>query len=153
MDKELVTIYCDGACQNKYAGDGSNRGGWCAILQYGGKEKIVSGSDTNTTNNRMEIMPLCECLPNILNRGYKNIKIITDSMYVIYGIRGIKKWPKKKNLPNKDLWIPLYKIIEYHDAKIDTEWVKGHSGHTENERCNEIAEQRSTKQFDKLYGW
>ena len=142
----ICEIYIDGACQNAYVGNGSNNGGWCAIIKYGDKKRIIFGCDTNTTNNRMEIMPLCNCLPEILTRGITDIKIITDSMYVIYGLKGMKKWlRKKKEWPNQDLWRPLFKIIQQYNPTISCQWVKGHAGHPENEECNKIAEEQSKK--------
>ena len=138
---ETCYFYVDGACDNPWVGNGKNKGGWGVIVKYQGNESIVTGSEELTTNQRMEIAGITQCLPYLLSKCIKKIQIITDSMYVIYGIRGRKKWRKRKNVPNWDLWEPIFDAIEeYKDAEITAKWVKGHSGHVENERCNDLAE-------------
>jgi ribonuclease HI len=138
-DNESVILFVDGSCDNKFVGQGTNFGAWCVIIRYGDKERIIEGREENTTNMRMELAGLTRCIPNILEKGIKNIRIITDSMYVVYGINGKNKWQKRKSLPNDDLWNPIYDAIDKHNAFVKAKWVKGHNGHLENERCDKIA--------------
>jgi ribonuclease HI len=142
MNPEVI-IYVDGACDNKYVGSGSNQGAWCCIIVFNGKEKIVTGTESDTTNQRMEIAGLVTCLPHILRNGLKNITVVTDSMYVVYGINNRKSWARKrmrgKKIPNDDLWEPIHKLLLDNNPHIKIEWVRGHNGHPFNERCDKIA--------------
>lgn len=147
IDQDTVYIYSDGACANK----STNLGAWCCIVKYKNKEYIVEGKEENSTNQRMEVAGITTCLPYIL-KHHKNIKIITDSMYVVWGINEREKWKrKKKGYSNTDLWNPIYNMIDTYKPQIKAEWVKGHNGHTENERCDEIAKKLS-KGFPE-FGW
>ena len=136
---KLVEIYCDGSVLNNgqlY----NNVGGWSAIIKWSEIKKVVSGAERNTTNNRMEMMPLVIWLPKLMKAGFTDFKITTDSMYVIYGIRGRKRWLRKtKNWPNQDLCRPLFAEIENYKPQIKLKWVKGHKGHPENEEVNALA--------------
>jgi ribonuclease HI len=112
-------------------------GKWAAIIKHNDKEMIFSGEEKNSTNNRMESMGLIFTLPPILVRGYKNIVITTDSMYVVYCLRGWEKRIKKMiKYPNVDIWLPVYSMISVYKPIITCNWVKGHSGHVDNERVD-----------------
>ena len=136
MDK--VEIFTDGACKGN-----PGPGGWGAILRYGTTEKEIYGASRNTTNNIMELTAVIESLKN-LNKPCELI-ITTDSKYVKNGItEWIHNWKKngwrtaaKKEVKNKELWIELDSLIQIHSITWD--WVKGHSGHPENERADLLA--------------
>lgn len=143
-----VTIYTDGACSGN-----PGPGGWGAILDYKGKRKELSGGEAQTTNNRMELTAVIEAL-NALKEPC-NVTVITDSKYVSDGITlgwaaGWKKnnWRKKDKKPalNPDLWDTLLSLCEEHTVTFN--WIKGHAGHPENERCDEMAVAQSTKFHD-----
>ncbi|WP_286792881.1 ribonuclease HI, partial [Thalassospira sp. UBA4513] len=120
-------------------------GGWGAILRFKGVEKEMSGGDPETTNNRMEMMAAISAL-EALKRPCV-IDIYTDSSYVRDGItKWIFGWQKrgwktadKKPVKNVELWQRLLQALEPH--KVEWHWVKGHAGHPENERCDELARQ------------
>ena len=136
MDK--VEIFTDGACKGN-----PGPGGWGAILRYGTTEKEIYGASRNTTNNIMELTAVIESLKN-LNKPCELI-VTTDSKYVKNGItEWIHNWKKngwrtatKKEVKNKELWIELDSLIQIHSISWD--WVKGHSGHPENERADLLA--------------
>ena len=133
-----VEIFTDGACKGN-----PGPGGWGAILRYGTTEKEIYGASKNTTNNIMELTAVIESLKN-LNKPCELI-ITTDSKYVKNGItEWIHNWKKngwrtaaKKEVKNKELWIELDSLIQIHSITWD--WVKGHSGHPENERADLLA--------------
>ena len=133
-----VEIFTDGACKGN-----PGPGGWGAILRYGTKEKEIYGSSKNTTNNIMELTAVIESLKNL--KKPCELIITTDSKYVKNGItEWIHKWKKnewrtaaKKEVKNKELWIELDSLIQIHS--ISWNWVKGHSGHPENERADLLA--------------
>ncbi len=133
-----VEIFTDGACKGN-----PGPGGWGAILRYGTTEKEIYGASKNTTNNIMELTAVIESLKN-LNKPCELI-ITTDSKYVKNGItEWIHNWKKngwrtaaKKEVKNKELWIELDSLIKIHSITWD--WVKGHSGHPENERADLLA--------------
>ena len=133
-----VEIFTDGACKGN-----PGPGGWGAILRYGATEKEIYGASKNTTNNIMELTAVIESLKN-LNKPCELI-ITTDSKYVKNGItEWIHNWKKngwrtaaKKEVKNKELWIELDSLIQIHS--ITWNWVKGHSGHPENERADLLA--------------
>jgi len=133
-----VEIFTDGACKGN-----PGPGGWGAILRYGTTEKEIYGASKNTTNNIMELTAVIESLKN-LNKPCELI-ITTDSKYVKNGItEWIHNWKKngwrtaaKKEVKNKELWIELNSLIQIHSITWD--WVKGHSGHPENERADLLA--------------
>jgi ribonuclease HI len=133
-----VTIYTDGACSGN-----PGPGGWGAILVHGGTRKELSGGETETTNNRMELQAAIEAL-NALKRPCK-VAVYTDSVYVRDGItKWIKGWERngwrtaaKKPVKNAELWQALQAALQPHD--VDWHWVKGHAGHPENERADELA--------------
>ncbi len=138
-------MFTDGACSGN-----PGPGGYGTILRYNGFEKEISGGEANTTNNRMELMAVIAGLQAL--KEPCSITLYTDSKYVADGIakgwaaswraRGWKKGDKSPAL-NPDLWGQLLDLLEEHDVKII--WVKGHAGHKENERCDEMAVAQSKK--------
>jgi len=137
-DGNRVTIYTDGACSGN-----PGPGGWGAILRFGEHERELQGGETDTTNNRMELTAAIEAL-NALKRSCA-IDLYTDSTYVRSGIREWldgwkrKNWRTSQNKPvkNADLWQALDAARERHD--VTWHWVKGHAGHPDNERADELA--------------
>ncbi len=134
----IVKIYTDGACSGN-----PGPGGWGAILRYGENEKELSGGAAETTNNRMELSAAIEAL-RALKRPSR-VRIHTDSTYVKDGItKWIVNWKRngwrtaaKKPVKNVDLWQDLYDALKDHD--VEWHWVKGHAGHSENERADALA--------------
>ena len=134
----MIKIYTDGACSGN-----PGPGGWGAVIVDGENKNEISGGEANTTNNRMEMKAVIEALKTMENE--KEIVVTTDSNYVKNGItQWIHSWLKnnwqtaaKKPVKNQDLWKELWNLSNSH--KIKWEWVKGHSGHPENERCDKLA--------------
>jgi ribonuclease HI len=136
-DRRQVTIYTDGACTGN-----PGPGGWGAILRYGDHEKEISGGTGDTTNNRMELQAALEALRALTEPC--QVTLFTDSEYLRKGITewlpGWKRrnWRRKGGkLANVDLWQKLDEEITRHE--IDWRWVKGHAGHTLNERVDKLA--------------
>jgi ribonuclease HI len=135
---DKVEIYTDGACKGN-----PGKGGWGALLRYNGTEKELFGGEQDTTNNRMELTAAIEAL-KVLKRECL-VDLTTDSQYVRKGItEWISNWKLKgwknsqrKAVKNADLWKQLDALSQQH--KIKWHWVKGHSGHPENERADELA--------------
>jgi len=140
MNKPFIAIYTDGACSGN-----PGPGGWGAILRYDSKEKELLGGEAETTNNRMELMAAIEAL-NALKKPCR-VHLVTDSSYVKDGITTwIHKWKQngwrtagKKPVKNADLWQALETALETHE--VTWEWVRGHTGHPENERADALARQ------------
>ena len=138
--KKIVEIFTDGACRGN-----PGPGGWGVLLRYGSHEKMLSGAEPHTTNNRMEIIAAIKALAD-LKYGCE-VNLYTDSKYVKDGItlwiHGWKKknWFKTKTEPvkNADLWKELDLQTQRHT--IHWHWVKGHSGHIENDRVDALAVQ------------
>ena len=136
--EKIVHIFTDGACKGN-----PGPGGWGAVLKYGNSVKEIKGSAKNTTNNIMELIAVIEALRSL--KRSCDIIITTDSNYVKDGItKWIHKWKQKgwktagnKPVKNKDLWQALEE--ETHRHTIKWKWVRGHSGHPENERADELA--------------
>ena len=134
----LVEMFTDGACRGN-----PGPGGWAALLRMGEKEREISGGEPLTTNNRMELLAAIKGL-EALTRPCR-VQLHTDSQYVRDGItRWIHKWRQngwrtsdKKAVKNTELWQALMDAAEPH--RIEWHWVRGHSGHPENERCDELA--------------
>jgi ribonuclease HI len=134
----LVEIFTDGACRGN-----PGPGGWAALLRFGDTEKLVNGAEPDTTNNRMELLAAIEGLEQ-LERGTR-VQLTTDSEYLRRGINDwVPRWKRngwrtaaKKPVKNQDLWERLDALAAIHD--IDWRWVKGHSGHPENERADRAA--------------
>jgi len=137
MESE-VEIFTDGACSGN-----PGPGGWGALLRYQGKEKTLSGAERDTTNNRMEMMAAISALET-LKRPCR-VRLTTDSKYVKDGITSwIHGWKKRgwktagrQPVKNADLWQRLDKATQAH--QVSWHWVKGHSGHLENERADQLA--------------
>ena len=140
---KTINIYTDGACSGN-----PGPGGYCAILKYNGHEKIVKGGASDTTNNRMELSAFIYSLKAL--KEPCNVILTSDSAYVINSItKGwVYSWQKKnwkksdgKKALNIDLWQELLPLLEIHNVEYN--WVKGHSGHEENEMCDRIAVEES----------
>ena len=133
-----VTIYTDGACSGN-----PGPGGWGVLLRFGKHEKELSGGATETTNNRMEMTAAIEAL-TALTRPCQ-VEFYTDSEYLRKGItEWMRNWKRrgwktaaKKPVKNQDLWRELDAAIQKH--QINWHWVRGHAGHTENERVDQLA--------------
>jgi ribonuclease HI len=133
-----VRIYTDGACKGN-----PGPGGWGALLHFDGREKELCGGEPDTTNNRMELTAVIRAL-EALKRSCE-IDLYTDSRYVQKGIsEWIVSWKRrgwktadKKPVKNVDLWLELDRLVDAH--AIRWHWVKGHAGHAENERADQLA--------------
>ena len=136
--KHAVEIYTDGACRGN-----PGPGGWGALLRYGAVDKQLYGGEHLTTNNRMELKAVIEAL-SALSKPCK-VTLTSDSTYVLKGIsEWLPNWKKrgwrtagKKPVKNGDLWKTLDDLAEMHE--IEWHWVKGHSGHIENELVDQLA--------------
>ena len=144
MPQGIVEIFTDGACSGN-----PGPGGYGSILKYGDNQKEISGCDQNTTNNRMEMTAVIEALKQ-LKRPCK-IRIYTDSRYVKDGMTlWMPSWlrnnwmnSQKKPVLNRDLWEAMLDLSKPH--KIQWEWVRGHAGHPQNERCDQLAREALKK--------
>ena len=133
-----VDIFTDGACRGN-----PGPGGWAALLRSQGVEKMFSGAEPETTNNQMELMAAIQGLEAL--KRTSSVTLTTDSQYVRQGItQWIHGWKRngwktsqKQPVKNKELWQRLDAAVENHDVK--WHWVKGHSGHVENERVDQAA--------------
>lgn len=128
-----VVIYTDGACSGN-----PGPGGWGALLRFNGVEKELSGGESETTNNRMELMAAIRAL-EALKRACE-VDVFTDSQYVQKGItEWIYGWKRKgwKNVKNVDLWQELDRLTQMH--KVTWHWVRGHNGDVDNERVDVLA--------------
>ncbi len=135
-----VEIFTDGACRGN-----PGPGGWGALLRYGDNEKKIYGGDRLTTNNRMELMAAIEALASL--KETSSVVLTKDSQYVRQGITSwMDNWKRrgwktanKKPVKNVDLWQRLEKEASSHE--VEWMWVKGHSGHRENEMADQLANQ------------
>ena len=133
-----VEAFTDGACRGN-----PGPGGWGVLLRFGGHEKELSGGESHTTNNRMELSAAIEALRALSQTCH--VTLTTDSTYVRDGItQWVSKWKAngwktaaKKPVKNQDLWIALDEQCQRH--AVDWQWVKGHAGHPENERADQLA--------------
>lgn len=133
-----VVIYTDGACTGN-----PGPGGYGVVLQYGGHRRELSGGFRRTTNNRMELTAAIKALEAL--KEPCRVTLFSDSEYVVNGVmkgwaRGWrdKGWRRSgKTVPNRDLWGRLLELCDYHEVRV--QWVEGHAGHAENERCDELA--------------
>ena len=135
-----ITIYTDGACRGN-----PGPGGWGALLKYGEKEKEIFGGEKMTTNNRMELLATIKGLESL--KRSSRINMVTDSKYVLRGItEWLPNWKRrgwitasKKPVKNDDLWKRLDALVQSHE--IEWKWVRGHTGHSGNERADQLANQ------------
>lgn len=142
---KAVEIFTDGACRGN-----PGPGGWGVVMRYKDKEKELYGGEAHTTNNRMELMAAIEALKTL--KESCDVELTTDSQYVKNGInQWIINWKKrgwktadKKPVKNVDLWQELDELVSNH--KVNWHWVRGHSGHPENERADQLA----NKAIDEL---
>jgi ribonuclease HI len=133
-----VRIYTDGACKGN-----PGPGGWGALLQFDGREKELCGGEPATTNNRMELTAVIRALEALRRRC--EVDLYTDSQYVQKGIsEWVASWKRrgwktadKKPVKNVDLWLELDRLAGGHDIR--WHWVRGHAGHAENERADQLA--------------
>ena len=133
-----VEIFCDGSCLGN-----PGPGGWGAIVRQSGKEMEISGGKKNTTNNEMEMTAVIESIKQV--GGSTQITVTTDSQYVVKGAtEWMKNWIKngwktasKKPVKNRPLWEEIHFLAEKHSIK--WVWIRGHAGHPENERSDQLA--------------
>ena len=139
-----ITLYSDGSSLGN-----PGPGGWGTILEFNGHIKELSGADHLTTNNQMELIGVIEGLKAL--KEPCDVSIYSDSKYVVQGINEwLSNWIKnnwktasKKPVKNQELWQDYIKVSKEH--KINANWVKGHAGHTQNERCDELARKEAIK--------
>jgi ribonuclease HI len=137
-NKKRIEIYTDGACSGN-----PGPGGWGAILRFQESEKELSGGQPSTTNNQMELQAAIEALKALKESCV--VDLYTDSQYLRQGItQWIHNWKRngwktsdKKPVKNQELWVSLDELVKIHS--ITWHWLKGHAGHPENERCDELA--------------
>ena len=134
-----VALYTDGACSGN-----PGPGGYCAILVYQGKEKVLFGAEKQTTNNRMELCAVIEGLSAL--REPCRVEVISDSKYVVDAVEKewLFSWEKKgwkksdrSAVQNVDLWQKLLPLLQTHSVHFT--WIRGHAGHPYNERCDAVA--------------
>jgi len=148
---EPVEIYTDGACSGN-----PGPGGWGAVLRWKGNERELCGGEGDTTNNRMELMAAIQALETLKRPVIA--RIYTDSKYVRDGItEWLPRWKArgwktadKKPVKNVDLWQRLERALEQH--RVEWQWVKGHAGHPENERADELARRGLLESLDQRVG-
>jgi ribonuclease HI len=136
----VIEVYADGACRFN-----PGPGGWGVLLREGGRERELSGYESETTNNRMELTAVIRALEAIAPGA--RIRVTTDSQYVQKGISAwIHGWKRRgwrtadrKPVKNVDLWMRLDEVARAH--QVEWHWVKGHAGHPENERADALANQ------------
>jgi ribonuclease HI len=134
-----VNLYSDGSSLGN-----PGAGGYCAILEYKGREKIVSGGESDTTNNRMELKGAIEGLKAL--KEPCNVEVVSDSSYVVKGINEwLNGWIARdfKKVKNPDLWREYIEVSKQHNVK--GVWVRGHNGHPQNEKCDQIAKEEAEK--------
>lgn len=134
-----VEIFSDGSCEGN-----PGRGGWAALIRSGGQERTLAGTEAKSTNNRMELMAALKALESLAQAS--QVRFYTDSEYLRRGITEwlpnwqARGWKRKGGaLANVELWQALAQAIQRH--QIDWKWVKGHAGHTENQRVDRLARQ------------
>lgn len=138
MANKQVEMFTDGACRGN-----PGPGGWGVLLRYGGQEKTLHGGEADTTNNRMELMAAIQGLEALKESCH--VVLTTDSKYVMQGItQWIDQWKQrgwktaaKKPVKNIDLWQRLDQAVQRHQVR--WEWIRGHTGHLENERADQLA--------------
>ena len=144
-----VQIYTDGACKGN-----PGHGGWATILVYGVHERVLSGGERETTNNRMELIAAIEGLRALLEPC--EVELFSDSRYLVDAVNQgwLKSWRAagwkrgKEELKNPDLWQAFDELLAKHNVTMN--WVKGHDGHAYNERCDRIATENAAKFKDNV---
>ena len=145
MSLKTVEIHTDGSCLGN-----PGPGGWAAVLRYGGARREISGGYAQTTNNRMEILGVIRALESLTQPC--SVELHTDSQYVAKAIqdRWLVNWQRngwltsaKKPVKNRDLWERLAELLAQHSVRFH--WLKGHAGHAENERCDELARAQAAR--------
>ena len=134
-----VEIFTDGSSLGN-----PGEGGWCAIMRYKGKERVICGNRRDATNNQMELLAVIEALR--LLKEPCAVRLYSDSSYVTKGINEwLAGWIRKafKNVKNPEMWQEYLSVAKSH--KVHAIWVKGHDGHEENERCDKIARDEEAK--------
>jgi len=142
--RKQITLYSDGSSLGN-----PGPGGYGGILEYKGRRKEYSGGDTHTTNNRMELQGVIEGLK--LLKEPCDVEVVSDSSYVIKAINEwLEGWVKKNfaKVKNVDLWREYLEVSKPHH--IHGTWIRGHNGHRENERCDELAREEAQKIKDTL---
>ena len=137
---DLIEMFTDGACKGN-----PGPGGWGALLRYGEHEKEICGGEARTTNNRMEIMAVIAALEALKRPSV--VRVTTDSQYVKRGVtEWMARWKRngwhtadRKPVKNQDLWERLDQALSLHE--VEWHWVRGHTGHPENERADQLANQ------------
>ncbi len=138
MTEPRIEIFTDGACRGN-----PGAGGWAAALRHGDRERLIKGAAPHTTNNRMELMAAIEGLAAL--NGPRRVRLTTDSQYVRRGVtEWVRRWKAngwktsaRTPVKNRDLWERLDDVSRRHD--VEWVWVKGHSGHVDNERVDRAA--------------
>ena len=141
---KTITLFSDGSALGN-----PGPGGFGAILRYNDRERIISGGEIHTTNNRMELKGVIEGLKAL--KEPCAVEVISDSSYVVKGINEwLGGWIARdfKKVKNPDLWIEYIEVSKPH--KIKATWVRGHNGHDENEKCDLLAKEQAQKQKDLL---
>ncbi len=137
--RKEVQVFSDGACSGN-----PGPGGWGAILRYKDAEKELSGGETETTNNRMELMGVIAALESL--KEPCRAKVFTDSQYIAKAFteNWLENWQKngwktagKKPVKNRELWERL--LVQATKHELEWQWIRGHAGHPENERCDQLA--------------
>ncbi|MCH5276699.1 MAG: ribonuclease HI [Desulfovibrionaceae bacterium] len=145
MSLKLVKIHTDGSCLGN-----PGSGGWAAVMSYGGARRELSGGYAQTTNNRMEILGVIRALESLTEPCA--VDLHTDSQYVAKAIqdRWLENWQRngwltaaRKPVKNRDLWERLAALLTRHTVHFH--WLKGHAGHAENERCDELARAQAAR--------
>ncbi|MEW6591349.1 MAG: ribonuclease HI [Pseudomonadota bacterium] len=140
MSADTIYIYSDGACKGN-----PGAGGWGALLVAGAHRKEICGGEANTTNNRMEMTAVIRALESL--KRPSTVEVHTDSQYVQKGVsEWMPGWKRRnwrtadgKPVKNQDLWLQLDALAQLH--QIEWKWVRGHAGHPENERADQLANQ------------
>lgn len=140
----MIKLYADGSSLGN-----PGPGGWCAILLYKEKKKVLSGAAAYTTNNRMELTAVIEGLKAL--KYPSEVELFTDSKYVVQGLKDwIQNWVKNnwktssnKEVLNRDLWEELYRLSNIHTIKPN--WIKGHNGDILNEECDKMAKMEALR--------
>jgi ribonuclease HI len=151
VEPAVVEAFTDGACLGN-----PGPGGWAALLRYGGHERLVSGGSPDTTNNRMELQAAIGALESLKRSAA--VTLSTDSQYVQRGItEWVPRWKRNgwrtadgKPVKNQDLWQQLDALVASH--RVSWQWVRGHSGHPENERVDGAAREAAEQVRDRAPG-